>query len=124
MNSNKSAMSTGEFASHLAQFTGTENWYRHHLIRDVTYTDGVKYFADNAAAWWFVDDAIIEYDPLMTKHGFIVITLAVRNSQAVIKVDDGNDKMLKSKIIEYTDCPDGTYKFYFTDNVLMLPSEY
>jgi hypothetical protein len=26
----------------LIQFTGTEHWYRHAMVRDVLYTDGVK----------------------------------------------------------------------------------
>ena len=31
----------------LRQFTGTENWYRHGINRDVLFTDGAKY----VAAW-------------------------------------------------------------------------
>lgn len=121
---NNSAISNGQFASHLAQFTGTENWYRHPLVRTVTYTDGVKYFADTAHAWWFVDDSIIEYAPLMREQGFLTITLVVDQTVAVITVDDGNSRILDSKHIDYTDCPAGQYKFYFTDNVFLLPSEY
>lgn len=121
---NNSAISNGQLASHLAQFTGTENWYRHPLVRTVTYTDGVKYFADTAHAWWFVDDSIIEYAALMKQHGFLTLTLDVANDKASITVDDGNDNVLATKAIEYTDCPAGQYKFYFTDNVFLLPSEY
>ena len=39
----------------LAQFTGTERWYRHGLVRNVTYTDGVRYVADTAGAYWLID---------------------------------------------------------------------
>lgn len=109
----------------LSGYTGTENWYRHHFVRDVTYTDGVKAFAEQAGAWWFVDDSIIEYAPLMRQHGFLTITLNVSDElTATIVVDDGNDNLLADKTINYTDCPVGTYRFYFTDNVLLLPSEY
>lgn len=108
----------------LSGYTGTENWYRHHFVRDVTYTDGVKAFAEQAGAWWFVDDSIIEYTALMKKHGFLTITLAVANDKADITVDDGNDNVLATRNVPYTDCPTGTYKFYFTDNVMLLPSEY
>jgi hypothetical protein len=108
----------------LSGFTGTEYWYRHHFVRGVTYTDGVKYFAEAAGAWWFVDDCIIEYAPLMRQHGFLTITLDVANDKAKITVDDGNDNVLATKAIPYTDCPAGQYRFYFTDNVLLLPSEY
>jgi hypothetical protein len=32
----------------LIQFTGSEHWYRHAMVRDVLYTDGVKYVAETA----------------------------------------------------------------------------
>ena len=123
-NATTNKTSPGQLASYLAQFTGTENWYRHGIVRGILYTDGVKYFADTAGAWWFVDDCIIEYAPLMKQHGFLTITLDVADSQAKITVDDGNDNVLATKAIPYTDCPAGSYKFYFTNDVLLLPSEY
>ncbi len=36
-------------AADLAQFTGTEQWYRHWLGKAL-YTDGVKFVADQAGA--------------------------------------------------------------------------
>lgn len=33
----------------LAQFTGTEFWYRHNLARNILFTDGVKYVAETYA---------------------------------------------------------------------------
>jgi hypothetical protein len=32
--------------TNLSQFTGTENWYRHGINRNVVFTDGAKYVAD------------------------------------------------------------------------------
>ena len=34
--------------SDLAQFTGSETWYRHGINRAVLFTDGAKYVADQA----------------------------------------------------------------------------
>ncbi|KAA6439671.1 hypothetical protein FEM33_11230 [Dyadobacter flavalbus] len=34
--------------SDLAEFTGTEKWYRHTLVQNFLYTDGVKYVAEKA----------------------------------------------------------------------------
>ena len=50
--------------SDLAQFTGTEQWYRHAINRAVLYTDGAKYVADTAGAYWLLDEiALIQpYD--------------------------------------------------------------
>jgi hypothetical protein len=40
----------------LIQFTGSEHWYRHTMVRDVLYTDGVKYVAETADAYWLIDE--------------------------------------------------------------------
>jgi hypothetical protein len=40
----------------LHQFTGTEHWYRHALVKSVLFTDGAKYLADTAAAYWLLDE--------------------------------------------------------------------
>ena len=39
----------------LAQFTGSQNFYRHSLVREVLYTEGVEYVADAAGAHWLLD---------------------------------------------------------------------
>ena len=39
----------------LAQFTGSERFYRHALVRDVIYTEGVRYVADTVGAYWLID---------------------------------------------------------------------
>jgi hypothetical protein len=108
----------------LSNFTGTENWYRHNLMHDTVYTDGVKYFAEKAGAYWFLDIVDTELFPLQKKEGFLSITMTVANEQASIVATDGNLTTLWNKEISFTDCPDGEYRFYFTDNVLLLTSEY
>src|ERR1700730_15173147 len=40
----------------LTQFTGSEHWYRHAMVRDVLYTDGVQYVAETAGAYWLIDE--------------------------------------------------------------------
>jgi len=40
----------------LSQFTGSEHWYRHGLVRSITFTDGAKYVADSAGAYWLLDE--------------------------------------------------------------------
>ncbi len=116
----------------LQQFTGTSQWYRNPLFRRMTYTDGVKYFAEQAGAYWFLDIVGTEFAPNITQEApkwdyFAVITMTVKDSKAVITVDDGNMPdgiVFTTKHIEFTDCPEGVWKFYYTDDVLLLPSEY
>ena len=40
----------------LAQFAGSQNFYRHGLVREVLYTEGVEYVVDNAGAYWLLDE--------------------------------------------------------------------
>jgi hypothetical protein len=50
--------------------------------------------------------------------------LKVAGASATLRCDDGNDNLLFEKSIEYTDFPEPGIKLYYTDNVIMLPSEY
>ena len=120
-------MASANLLHDLAQFTGTETWHRHWLQRNLLYTDGVRFFEQNAGggAGWFIDIVATEIFGLLAKEGFLCISIKVVGNTPSITVDDGNDNILFERSnIEYTDCPEGIWKFYLTDNVLLLPSEY
>lgn len=113
--------------SELRQFTGTEHWYRHPLNRRVLYTDGAKYIAEQAGAYWLLDEiALIQpYEPAVAAETFQVWTLKVNpDSAATLTCGDGNDRAVYSKAIEYTDFPQDGITLWFTDNTILLPSEY
>lgn len=115
------------FQSDLAQFTGTDNYYVHPLFaRHIRWTDGVQYFRDNAGggAHWFLDIILTEVATLHKRHEFVSVTMIVTGSRAKIVATDGNETTLWSKKIDFTDCPEGEYRFFLTDNVFMLASEY
>ena len=106
----------------LAQFTGTLNWYKNPLL-SYLYTDGVKYFAEYAECYWLLQ----EINALWRRRGnesFFMITVNREKTVTNIVVEDGNGKQLLTRTIPFTDLPEGDWKFYLTDNVLMLPSEY
>jgi hypothetical protein len=110
----------------LAGFTGSENWYQHWLGKSL-YTDGVKYVADNAGAYWLLDEiAISQTRPKVKAEEFQVWTLKVdlEKRKAVLACDDGNGNVVFSKKIEFTDFPLAAITFYYTDSTLLLPSEY
>lgn len=110
----------------LSQFYGTENYYRSSpmFAPQMMHTDGVEYFCRNAGAYWFLDIISTEVYPLLRKEPFIKVILVSHDDTATIFAQDGNEKDIFEKNIEYTDCPSGTYEFFLTDNVLMLTSEY
>ena len=64
----------------LAQFTGSENWYRHGINRNVLYTDGAQHVAEHGGAYWLLDEiAIIQpYNKAVAAEEFQVWKLAVR----------------------------------------------
>ncbi len=109
----------------LSQFTGTEAYHRTFMFTPkLVHTDGVQYFAETAGCFWFLDIVATEVYPLTKKEPFLSIKLWVNGGEASIIVEDGDLNPVFVKGIEHTDCPDGEYQFFLTDNVLMLTSEY
>lgn len=93
----------------------------------MTFTDGVKYVADTAGAYWLIDEiAIIQpYEGAVAAEGFQVWKLKARpDHTATLSCEDGNMNTVYSKEIEFTDFPLDEIIFWFTSNVIMLPSEY
>jgi hypothetical protein len=107
----------------LRQFLGSEQWFRHWTGK-MLYTDGIKHVAETAGAYWLLDIIATELMPLNTREHFLSIVLKVDGSKARLLVDDGNGHVLYEKAIEYTDFPQGEWKFYLIDGTLLLPSEY
>lgn len=115
--------------SELDQFTGTQDYHRTSFL-PVVVTDGVKYLADKANAYWLID-AIGSYTNLITEFGAAKLT--VRDHKAELRIEDGNDNLLANQKIDFTDFPLdeitlflGRASFPRAGNVLVvcLPSEY
>jgi hypothetical protein len=113
-------------AADLRQFTGTDRWFRHSLVRRVTYTEGVQYMAEHGGAYWLIDEvATNQLHRKVAEQPFQVWTLVVRpNNTATLRCEDGDYNVVFKKEIEYTDFPLPSIVLWFTDNVIMLPSEY
>lgn len=112
--------------SDLSQFSGSEQWYRHSLVRKVLYTDGARHVAETGGAYWLLDEiAFGQSEPKIAVEEFQVWLLKVNSDQsATLTCDDGNDRVVFTKAINYTDFPLDEIGFYFTDNIIMLPNEY
>lgn len=110
----------------LTQFTGTERYYR--LNHKCLLTDGTKYLAEAAEAFWLMDAAASYLLELGTADWFVLVRLAVTGSSAVLTLEDGNGGVRSRQEIPYTDFPIPQYTLYAcwngSDWVLMLPSEY
>jgi hypothetical protein len=111
----------------LAQFTGSERFYRHAMIRDIVFTEGVRYVADTVGAHWLIDEIGFaqKHAPKLRNEDFQNWELVVSTGgSAVLICDDGNGHRLYAKQIEWTDFPAPGVRFYFCNETLMLPGEY
>lgn len=111
----------------LAQFYGTQQWFPHWLVKNMLYTEGVQFFAEQGGeqgAFWFLDIVATEYFQLQRQEVFMLIKLTSKDKKATVQVENGNGRVLREKKIEYTDLQPGVWKFYLTDDVLLLPGEY
>ena len=111
-----------ELARELEQFYGGGVIYYNPLM-SLKYTEGVRHFLLKANAYWFYTDlwAILHKIP---DDSFYYIELTVKNSCGLLKITDGNSTEYYSKVYNYTDCPEGTWKFFVEGDVLLLPSEH
>ena len=111
----------------LMQFTGSEFWYRHGLVRTVVFTDGAKYVADQGGAYWLLDEIALaqKFEKRVSGEEFQLWKLIVkRDNTATLVCEDGNGRVVYSKPIPYTDFPLDEIALYFTNNTILLPSEY
>jgi len=112
----------------LNQFTGTMNYYEGYL--STSWTDGIVYLARNGCSWIITDIcSVVKVIKECKKEDFIAIRLKqVDKDKTVATYTDGNEKELYKQEYKYTDIWSKTgldeLVFYFTNNVLMLSSEY
>lgn len=107
----------------LNQFTGTEHWYRHWL--GILYTDGVKFLAEKAGAYWLID-AVASYQNKVKHIPFQIWTLVIdKDNSATLQMREDSDMpFIIEQFIEYSDFPLTSISLYFIDGVLLLTSEY
>ena len=110
----------------LAQFTGTTRYYR--INRKTLLTDGTHHLAERAGAYWLMILFASYLQEMDCKEWFTVLKLDAAGVTAKVIIEDGNDNVLATQEIEYTDFPFPSIALYGCWDgeswVLMLPSEY
>ena len=111
----------------LSRFTGSESWYRHGLVRDILYTDGAKHIADNAEAYWLLDEIAIaqRFEDAVKREEFQVWKLEVdlKKSTGELTCWDGDGRIVYSKTLTFTDFPVTRIELWVENNTIYLPSE-
>jgi hypothetical protein len=111
----------------LAQFTGSTNFYRHGLVREVLYTEGVEYVGEAAGAYWLLDEIALapRYVIPIKSEDFQVWDLKVEADQsAILTCGDGNGLEVYSKPLPFTDFPEPGIRFFYANWAIHLQSEY
>lgn len=111
----------------LSQFTGTGTWFRHGINRDVLYTEGAQYVAEQGGAYWLLDAIAIahRYERKVAAEEFQVWTLKFRDDRsATLICGDGDDNVVYTQPIEFTDFPLEEISLRFANGVIYLPSEH
>ena len=113
--------------SALMQFSGTENWCRHGLNRAVLFTDGARHVADAGGAYWLLDEIALaqRYVKAVSAEPFQLWRLSVHpGNTGILTCEDGDGNEVYRKALAFTDFPAAGVTLYFTDNIILLPSEY
>jgi len=123
-------------AADLAHFTGTESYtnLRYPWLRGAKFllTDGAKFLAEQAKAFWLMDAiASHQINKQVAAEPFQVWTLSVNEKHAAILIcTDGNNTELVRQDIPSTDFPLSSITLYASQDdylggrVVMLTSEY
>lgn len=125
-------MAPDQLREALRGFYGTEAYYR--TNPGLLVTDGVKFLADTAGAYWLLD-MVWSYLPRLRKTDdtFFVVVLTkegVRNPGAIFSIQDDipPNQTYATQAVEYSDFPLDEIVMYLShagsDFVLMLRSEY
>ncbi len=120
-----------EIKQNLQQFSGSETVYSFPLI-NTRYTEGMKYLATAADAYWLITDVSVIAKSLMRKSYFITIDfkrlpIAKKGTvghEAEIAYSDGNGNIFETHRYEVTDFPLDELRLFFVNGTLMLPGEY
>ena len=119
-----SSIKSSDLSNLMSYCYGTEHYYTN-PIHSFKYTDGVKTFCENAQSYWLLDivNSVCRFYKRMHQD-LIIIKLEVnKDNKASISFEDTYG-IFFSQIVPFTDCPEGTWMFYFNDNVFFWHGEY
>jgi hypothetical protein len=112
----------------LAQYIGTENYYRYGRY---VYTDGIQRMAELCGAYWLIG-AVISHQQSTVKDAYFQVWSLEKMKSTTdaseywllrMRVDIDKPYMV-CQTIEYSDFPLDFFEFYLIDGVLLLVGEY
>ena len=120
-------MNAKQLQAKLEQFRLEDNFYNSHQCGDIDITDGVKFLCEQLKSYLLVDivkafqnDLKVGKEPLQLYN----LTVDKKKNVGIVKCLDSNHKILKYQEIKDINIPLEKVRLYFTDNLVLLPSEY
>lgn len=123
-----------EIEAALPYFTGSEQFFSLRPALNALLTEGTKYLADAAGAFWLMTDLGATATVKLKHQPFLSAILKLEEPQgnrqpATVTITDGNENVLHVQKYEDTDFPLPEAHLYIADNeeggrTLMLTSEY
>lgn len=117
----------------LRHFTGSEQFFRHSLCRNVIFTEGVRHLDRNGAGWLVDKVATLQTVLAVKAEPFQTWELTVKDGKGLLTCTDGGRTKdgplgVYSERIDFTDFPEPGVKLFAVESdglrVVMLPSEY
>lgn len=133
----KEKLSPAELERALKHFYGSIEYTQHSLDGLILLTEGAKFLADHAGAYWLMDIIWSVY-PKLREGYFHVLTLTAEAKKGLVRItdtdEDGEEVEIYRQEIEYTDFPLPEQKLFIGTadydsrkrpiKVVMLPMEY
>ena len=126
-------MKIQELNTKLEGFTGTEGYHYLNFLKNLKFTDGMKFLCEETGSFWLIDivTSVQSLSNIIDNH-FIIWRLEVKGTNGKISAysdceSDGSysiNKQLYTQVIEYSDFPEGNFEFYQINDVVLLKSEY
>ena len=106
----------------LREHNCSDNFYKYNF--GLVITDGVKALAETYSCWWLID-IIASYQPQLRKEEFQVWKLEKYDGdKATVTCEDGNDHILRTQKIPYTDFSADIATVWVEFGTALLPSEH
>src|ERR1035437_3977666 len=108
----------------LSGYMGTA--FYHKYLCGTTLTDGARAAAGLYECFWFLDIiASVQHMPEVKAEGFQVFKLErVKDDHFKVTMEDGDDNVIYTQNIPYSDFKDDILTLWVVDKIIMLPSEY
>ena len=103
------------------EYNCSDTYYKYNGF--LVITEGVKALADRFQCFWFLD-IVASYQPQLKNEEFQVWKLEKNGNSAVVTCTNGNDRVLKTQKIGYTDFEADEATIWVEFGTALLPSEH